>query len=259
MINLATPEIWFVCGSQHLYGPGPLEQVAAHGREIAGALADSPKLPLKTQFKALLTTPDEIAKLCLDANSDPDCAGLILWMHTFSPSKMWVRGLNALQKPFVHLHTQFNRDLPWDAIDMDFMNLNQSAHGDREAGFIHTRMRLARKVVVGHWSDPEVQDRIGAWMRAAHAWADWQGAKFCRFGDNMRQVAVTEGDKVATEMKFGFATNGYGVGDLVAQVNAVSDAAAKALANEYEERYAVAPELRKSGASARIPFVWRAA
>ena len=189
----------------------------------------SPKLPLKTQFKALLTTPDEIARLCLEANSDPDCAGLILWMHTFSPSKMWVRGLNALQKPFVHLHTQFDRDLPWDTIDMDFMNLNQSAHGDREAGFIHTRMRLPRKVVVGHWSDPEVQDRIGAWMRAAHAWDDWQGAKFCRFGDNMRQVAVTEGDKVAAEMKFGFAANAYGVGDLAHEVDAVSDAKVKAL------------------------------
>ena len=161
MINLGAPEIWFVCGSQHLYGPGPLQRVAANAREVAGALAESPKLPLKTVFKALLTTPDEIAKLCMDANSDENCAGLILWMHTFSPSKMWIRGLNALQKPFLHLHTQFNRDLPWDTIDMDFMNLNQSAHGDREAGFIHARMRLARKVVVGHWSDPEVQDRIG--------------------------------------------------------------------------------------------------
>jgi L-arabinose isomerase len=248
MIHLADPEIWLVCGSQHLYGPGPLREVAAHGREIAGALAQSPKLPLKASFKALLTTPDEIAKLCLEANSDANCAGLIVWMHTFSPSKMWVRGLNSLQKPFVHLHTQFNRDLPWDTIDMDFMNLNQSAHGDREAGFIHTRMRLPRKVVVGHWSDPEVQDRIGAWTRAARAWADWQGAKFCRFGDNMRQVAVTEGDKVAAEMKFGFAVNTYGVGDLAEAVNAVSDAKAKALAKEYEERYAVAPELKKSGA-----------
>ena len=244
MIGLATAEVWLVCGSQHLYGPGPLEQVAAHGREIAGAFADSPKLPLRTSFKALLTTPDEIVKLCLDANSDPNCAGLILWMHTFSPSKMWVRGLNALHKPFAHLHTQFNRDLPWDAIDMDFMNLNQSAHGDREAGFMHTRMRLPRKVVVGHWSDPEVQDRVSAWMRAARAWHDWQGARFCRFGDNMRQVAVTEGDKVATEMKFGFATNGYGVGDLAHAVNAVSDAAAKDLVSEYEEGYVVAPELR---------------
>ena len=247
MIDLANPEIWFVCGSQHLYGAGPLQRVAADARDVAGALAELPKLPLKTVFKALLTTPDEIATLCMEANSDPNCAGLILWMHTFSPSKMWVRGLNALQKPFVHLHTQFNRDLPWATIDMDFMNLNQSAHGDREAGFIHARMRLARKVVVGHWSDPEVQDRIGAWMRAARAWADWQGAKFCRFGDNMRQVAVTEGDKVAAEMKFGFATNGYGVGELAAAVNAVSDVDAKALAREYEERYDVVPELRRGG------------
>ena len=152
-------------------------------------------------FKPLLTTPDEIAKLCLEANSDPNCAGLILWMHTFSPSKMWIGGLNALRKPFAHLHTQFNRDLPWDAIDMDFMNLNQAAHGDREAGFIHTRMRLARKVVVGHWEDPEVHERLGAWMRAARAWHDWQGAQVRRFGDNMRQVAVTEGDKVGAEMQ----------------------------------------------------------
>src|SRR5271156_4898059 len=248
MINPATPKIWLVCGSQHLYGAGPLQQVAAHGREIARELADSPKLPLKIEFKALLTTPDEIAKLCLDANSDPNCAGLILWMHTFSPSKMWMRGLNALRKPFLHLHTQFGRDLPWATIDMDFMNLNQSAHGDREAGFIHARMRLPRKVVVGHWSDPEVQDRIGAWMRAARAWHDWQGAKFCRFGDNMRQVAVTEGDKVAAEMKFGFATNGHGVAPPVAAVTAVSDAKVKALAGEYEKLYAVAPELRKAGA-----------
>jgi L-arabinose isomerase len=247
MIDLATPEVWLACGAQHLYGPGPLQEVAAHGREIAGALAEAPKLRLRTRFKALLTTPDEITRLCLEANSDPDCAGLILWMHTFSPSKMWVRGLSALRRPFAHLHTQFNRDLPWDAINMDFMNLNQSAHGDREAGYIHTRMRLPRKVVVGHWSDPEVQDRLGAWMRAARAWHDWQGAKFCRFGDNMRQVAVTEGDKVAAEMKFGFATNGYGVGDLAQAVNAASDAKAKALAEEYEERYAVAPELRKAG------------
>ncbi|MGA9849883.1 MAG: L-arabinose isomerase [Roseiarcus sp.] len=247
MINLATPEIWFVCGSQHLYGPGPLQRVAADARDIAGALADSPRLPLKTVSKPLMTTPDEIAKLCMEANSDENCAGLILWMHTFSPSKMWVRGLNALRKPFLHLHTQFGRDLPWATIDMDFMNLNQSAHGDREAGFIHSRMRLSRKVVVGHWSDPEVQDRIGAWMRAARAWRDWQGAKFCRFGDNMRQVAVTEGDKVAAEMKFGFATNGYGVGELADAVGAVPDGKVKALASEYEERYKVAPELRRGG------------
>ena len=247
MINLASPEIWLVCGSQHLYGAGPLQEVAANAREVAGALGASPKLPLKVVYKALLTTPDEIVRLCQEANADDNCAGLILWMHTFSPSKMWIRGLTVLQKPFVHLHTQFNRDLPWSTIDMDFMNLNQSAHGDREAGFIHTRMRLGRKVVVGHWSDPDVHARIGAWMRAAWAWSDWQGARFCRFGDNMRQVAVTEGDKVAAEMKFGFSTNGYGVGDLVRTVDAVSDAEAKALADEYEETYAVAPALRRGG------------
>ena len=247
MILLANPEIWLVCGSQHLYGPGPLKQVAADAEQIAAGLAKSKKLPLKTVFKALLTTPDEITKLCMEANSDENCAGLILWMHTFSPSKMWIRGLNALQKPFVHLHTQFNLDLPWDTIDMDFMNLNQSAHGDREAGFIHARMRLARKVVVGHWSDPEVHDRIGSWMRASRAWSDWQGAKFCRFGDNMRQVAVTEGDKVAAEMTFGFATNGYGVGELASAVEAVSDADANALAGEYEESYNVIPALRRGG------------
>ena len=247
MIHLANPEIWFVCGSQHLYGPGPLQKVAADARDIAGALDESAKLPLKVVNKALVTTPDEIVRLCLEANADDNCAGLILWMHTFSPSKMWIRGLNALQKPFLHLHTQFNRDLPWSTIDMDFMNLNQSAHGDREAGFIHTRMRLKRKVVVGHWSDPEVHDRMGAWMRAARAWHDWQGARFCRFGDNMRQVAVTEGDKVAAEMTFGFSTNGYGVGELVKSVAAVSDAEATALAAEYEELYDVAPALRRGG------------
>lgn len=245
---LSTPSIWFICGSQHLYGPGPLRQVEANARAIAAALAKSKRLPLRTEFKALLTTPDEITQLMLEANRDPDCAGLVLWMHTFSPSKMWIRGLTALAKPFLHLHTQFNRDLPWNTIDMDFMNLNQAAHGDREAGFIHTRLRLARKVAVGHWSDPEVQDRIGAWMRAARAWHDWQGAKFVRFGDNMRQVAVTEGDKVSAEMKLGFAVNTHGVGDLVAEVNAVKSAEIDALCASYEREYAVAPALRRKGA-----------
>ena len=247
-MKIATPEIWFVCGSQHLYGAGPLREVAAHADEIAGALSRAEALPLKVVAKPLVTTPDEILSLCVAASSDDNCAGLILWMHTFSPSKMWIRGLNALKKPFVHLHTQFNRELPWDAIDMDFMNLNQSAHGDREAGFIHTRMRLARKVVVGHWSDAEVQERLGAWMRAARAWYDWQGAKFCRFGDNMRAVAVTEGDKVSAEMKFGFSVNGYGVGDLVQSIERVKDAEAEELCGEWERLYDVAPELRRDGA-----------
>ena len=247
---LATPEIWFVTGSQHLYGPGPLQQVAANSKKIAGALNATKRLPLRIVFKALLTTPDDIRALCLEANNDANCAGLVLWMHTFSPSKMWIGGLTVLKKPFLHFHTQFNRDLPWSEIDMDFMNLNQAAHGDREAGFLHTRMRLNRKVVVGHWSDPEVQDRLAAWMCAARAWHDMQGAKFARFGDNMRQVAVTEGDKVATEMRFGFATNGYGVGDLVAKISdsGINNRAIDRLCAKYEERYTVATELRKGGA-----------
>lgn len=245
---LASSEIWFVCGSQHLYGPGPLQQVAANARQVAAGLAAAKPLPLKTVFKALLTTPDEITRVMIEANADAKCAGLILWMHTFSPSKMWIRGLTALQKPFLHLHTQFNRDLPWGTIDMDFMNLNQAAHGDREAGFLHTRLRLGRKVVVGHWTDPEVHERIGAWMRAARGWHDWQGARFVRFGDNMRQVAVTEGDKVAAEQKLGFAVNTHGVGDLVAAVHAVKPADLTALCAEYEKAYAVVPALRRGGA-----------
>jgi len=248
MKNLAATEIWFVTGSQHLYGETALKKVAANSQKIVEALNASKRLPLKLVFKPVLTTPDEIRQLCLEANHTPKCAGLVLWMHTFSPSKMWIGGLSSLQKPFVHLHTQFNRDLPWGEIDMDFMNLNQSAHGDREAGFLHTRLRLNRKVGVGHWSDTEVQDRLAAWMRAARAWHDWQGAKFCRFGDNMRQVGVTEGDKVAAEAKLGYAVNGYGVGDLAKSVNDVSDTAITRLCDEYEQRYTVAKELRKGGA-----------
>ncbi|HEY4301895.1 MAG TPA: L-arabinose isomerase, partial [Candidatus Didemnitutus sp.] len=237
----------FVCGSQHLYGPGPLRQVAANARTVAEALAASRRLPLKTVYTDLLTTPDEVTRLCADASADPNCAGLIVWMHTFSPAKMWIRGLTALQKPLLHLHTQFNRDLPWSTIDMDFMNLNQAAHGDREAGFLHTRLRLRRKVVVGHWSDPDVQDRIAAWMRAACAWHDLQGARIIRFGDNMREVSVTEGDKVAAEVRLGFSTNGYGLGDLVARVNAVKTSEVDDLCAVYEKQYRVAPILKRKG------------
>jgi len=245
MKNLAASEIWFITGAQHLYGPGPLKQVAANSRQIVGALNEN--LPLKLVFKPILTTAEEIRNLCLEANANPKCAGLVLWMHTFSPAKMWIGGLGLLKKPFLHLHTQSHRDLPWGEIDMDFMNLNQAAHGDREAGFLHTRMRLNRKVVVGHWSDPEVQDRIGAWMRTARAWHDWQGAKFARFGDNMRNVAVTEGNKVSAEAKFGFSVNGYGIGDLVEHVDAVTEAAVNKLCAEYESVYQVAKPLRKAG------------
>ena len=247
---LSNPKIWFVTGSQNLYGPATLQQVALDSEAIVAGFNAAGRIPLEVVFKPVLKTPDEIRALCLEANHAPDCAGLVLWMHTFSPSKMWIGGLNALRKPFVHLHTQFNRDLPWNTINMDFMNLNQSAHGDREAGFIHTRMRLGRKVVVGHWQDPEVQARLAAWMRAARAWHDLQGAKFARFGDNMRQVAVTEGDKVGAELRFGFAVNGYGMGDLVARISdaGIDDKRVDALCAEYADCYTIAKELRKGGA-----------
>jgi len=248
MHALVSPKIWFVCGSQHLYGPGPLQEVAGNAQAVVDGLVASKRLPLQIELKALLTTADEIARLCIEANASAECAGLIVWMHTFSPSKMWIRGLGLLKQPFLHLHTQFNRDLPWGTIDMDFMNLNQAAHGDREAGFIHTRMRLARKVVVGHWSDPEVHARIAAWLRAAHAWHDWQGARFVRFGDNMRQVAVTDGDKVSAEMRFGFSVNTHGVGDLAEKVDAAKDSDVASLCAEYERAYKVAAPLKKGGA-----------
>jgi L-arabinose isomerase len=245
--NLASPEIWFVTGSQHLYGAEALKQVAANAEALARSLSAAKAIPLKVIFKQIVTRPEEVRARCLEANNDDNCAGLILWMHTFSPSKMWIGGLSSLQKPFLHLHTQFGRDLPWGKIDMDFMNLHQSAHGDREAGFIHTRMRLERKVVVGHHSDPEVHDRLAAWMRAVRAHHDMQGMKIARIGDNMREVAVTDGDKVAAEMRFGYAVNGYGVGDVVARVDAVSTAAVTRLCSEYEDRYKMAKDLRRGG------------
>ncbi|HVT80933.1 MAG TPA: L-arabinose isomerase [Phycisphaerae bacterium] len=246
MQSLAPAEIWFITGSQHLYGDAALKQVAANAQQVVAGL-NGAKLPLNVVFKPIVTTPDEVRQRLLDANHAANCAGVILWMHTFSPSKMWIAGLSSLRKPFLHLHTQFNRDLPWGTIDMDFMNLNQAAHGDREAGFIHTRLRLNRKVVVGHWSDPATQAGIGTWMRAANAWADLQGGKFARFGDNMRFVAVTEGDKVAAEAKLGISVNGFGIGDLVKHVSEASDAAITKLVAEYESKYSVATELRKGG------------
>ena len=244
----AKSEIWFVTGSQHLYGPGPLRQVAANSLAIARGLGAAPAIPLPLVSKPVLTSAEAIRDVCLEANNAPRCAGLVLWMHTFSPARMWIGGLSALRKPFAHLHTQFNRDLPWGEIDMDFMNLNQAAHGDREAGFLHARMRLPRKIVVGHWQDPEVQERLGSWMRVARAWQDLQGAKFARFGDNMRRVAVTEGDKVAAEIRFGFSVDGYGVGDLVSEVRDAAEAGVTRLCAEYADRYTVARDLRRGGA-----------
>ena len=244
---LDTPSIWFVTGSQHLYGPEALKKVAEHSEQISASLGASSHIILPLTLKPVMTTPDEIRTLCRAAENDPTCAGLMLWMHTFSPSKMWIGGLTNFRKPIIHLHTQFHRDLPWDEIDMDFMNLHQSAHGDREAGFLHARLRLPRKVVVGFWEDLDVKKRIGSWMRAARAWHDLQGARFARFGDNMRQVAVTEGDKVAAEIRFGCSVNGYGIGELAALVNEVSDASVDLLCREYEELYAVVPELCEGG------------
>ncbi len=247
MKNLPASEIWYVTGSQHLYGEGPLRQVAANAQKIVDELNATGRLPMPLVFKPILTRPEEIRALCLEANNAPHCAGLVIWCHTFSPSKMWIGGLSLLAKPVLHLHTQLNRDLPWADIDMDFMNLNQAAHGDREHGFIHTRLRLRRKVVVGHWSDEETQDRVTAWMRVTRAWADWQGGRFVRFGDNMRQVAVTDGDKVAAEAKLGYSVNTHGVGDLVAVMNAVEDRAIDALCAEYDDQYTVTDALRKGG------------
>jgi L-arabinose isomerase len=247
MIDLKQLEAWFVTGTQHLYGPKALKEVAANAQEVAAALSSASSIPVRVVFKPVVKTPAEATALCQEANQAGACIGLITWCHTFSPSKMWINGLKWLRKPLLHLHTQHNRDIPWATIDMDFMNLNQAAHGDREHGFIQTRMRLNRKVVVGFWQDASVQAQIGAWTRAAAAWHDWQGAKFCRFGDNMREVAVTEGDKVAAQMQFGYSVNGYGVGDLVKQVSAVGDNAVDRLVQEYEARYTVARELRKGG------------
>jgi L-arabinose isomerase len=248
MIDLNQYEVWFLTGSQHLYGPETLEQVADHSRVIAAALNESAQIPVRVVFKPIVKTPDEIYNVALDANSEKKCIGVIAWMHTFSPAKMWIAGLRTLQKPLLHLHTQFNSELPWGEIDMDFMNLNQAAHGDREFGFIGSRMRIERKVVVGHWQEEEVQASIGAWARAASAWADAQGARFARFGDNMRDVAVTEGDKVNAQLRLGYSVYGYGVGDLVKLVNEASDADVAKLVQLYEDEYNLAPALRDGGA-----------
>ncbi len=248
MTDLKQLEAWFITGSQHLYGEETLRQVAGHSQLIAKALDQSEKIPVKVVYKPVVTTPDEIYRIIREANATPGCIGIITWMHTFSPAKMWIRGLGILQKPLLHLHTQFNRDIPWSDIDMDFMNLNQSAHGDREFGFIVSRMRLKRKVVTGHWQDAAVLDEIGAWSRAACGWQDWQGAKFLRFGDNMRQVAVTEGDKVEAEMRLGYSVNTHGVGDLVKRIGEVSDQEVELLIGEYNDSYTLAPALRKGGA-----------
>lgn len=238
-------EIWFVTGSQHLYGPQVLDQVAANSQEIANGLTGSDKVSAKIVAQPTVKTPEEILEVCQRANNDPNCVGLMLWMHTFSPAKMWISGLKALNKPYMHLHTQFNAELPWADINMDYMNLHQSAHGDREFGYIGTRLRQDRRVVVGHWKQDRVQQEIDDWLRVAMGWAESQTLKVARFGDNMRQVAVTEGDKVAAQIHFGYEVHAFGLGDLAEVVDAVSDDDANALVDEYLKTYDVAEAVLK--------------
>jgi L-arabinose isomerase len=239
--------VWFITGSQHLYGEETLKQVADHSQVIVKSLNASSLIPVEVVFKPTVKTPEEIYQVMMEANAEKNVIGVITWMHTFSPAKMWINGLKILQKPLLHLHTQFNRDIPWNEIDMDFMNLNQSAHGDREFGFIVSRLRRNRKVVVGHWQDEETLKSIDAWTRAAAGWHDWQGAKFVRFGDNMRYVAVTDGDKVEAEYKFGYSVNTHGIGDLVKVINEVGDSSVDKLIQEYEDSYTLSKSLLKGG------------
>ncbi|GGH85916.1 L-arabinose isomerase [Pullulanibacillus pueri] len=247
MLKLRPYEFWFVTGSQHLYGEEALREVEEHSKEMTVGLNEGESLPFKLVFKPVLTTPDAIRKLCLEANSDEKCAGIMTWMHTFSPAKMWIAGLSELRKPLLHLHTQYNRDIPWDEIDMDFMNLNQSAHGDREYGFMVTRMGLSRKVIVGHWQDKTVRERMGHWMHTAVAFNEGKQLKVARFGDNMRHVAVTEGDKVEAQMKFGWSVDYYGIGDLVQDIEAVTDQEVNALYEAYRELYDLPMEASQEG------------
>jgi L-arabinose isomerase len=233
-------EIWFVAGSQHLYGADALSKVASNAAAVANSLNGQPSIPCAIIAKPVMTTAEEIRALCREANNSPNCLGLIFWMHTFSPSKMWIAGLSSLTKPFLHLHTQYHRQLPWASIDMDFMNLHQAAHGDREFGFITARLGLPRKVVAGFWEDTETLNEIAGWVRAAAGWRESQSLKVARFGDNMRDVAVTEGDKVEAQVRLGYSVDGFGVGDLVARMQQFSDAAVDKLVQEYRSSYRIA-------------------
>lgn len=243
MQNISEKSLWFLTGSQHLYGKEILEKVTSNASEIAGALGESIRREVKLVIKPVLTTSDDILARCQEANNDRSCIGIICWMHTFSPAQMWIRGLTLLAKPFVHLHTQHNRDIPWDTIDMDFMNLNQSAHGDREFGFLCSRMSLDRHIITGHWKDPSVAADLGEWVRAALGRDESLSLNIARFGDNMRDVAVTEGDKVEARMKLGWSVSGYGVGELASAINSVSQSHARSLADEYRDLYRMADGL----------------
>jgi len=248
MIDPTRYELWLVAGSQDLYGDATLQLVAENSQRIADALNASGEIILDIRTKPVVTTSDAISTLIREANADPRCAGLVLWMHTFSPARMWITGLEELRKPYLHLHTQFERDLPWATIDMDYMNAHQSAHGDREFGYLAARLRSRRKIVAGHWSEPAVAGRIDTWARAALAVTDASGGKIARLGDNMRHVAVTEGDKVEFQRRFGYQVNGYGIGDLVARISDISAGEVHALCREYDDTYTMAGELQPDGA-----------
>lgn len=245
--SLSSLELWLITGSQHLYGPEVLEEVRAHAEHLAVSLNQSDEIPVNILFKQVLTTPSEVSQTLKEANTSEKCIGLIAWMHTFSPAKMWIHGLKQLQKPLFHLHTQFHRDIPWSEIDMDYMNMHQSAHGGREFGFIQSRMRMSRKVVVGHWQDADVQAQLGIWSRAALGWHELQQVRVARLGDNMREVAVTEGNKVSAQLQLGFSVNGYGMGDLVQHLDQVSAQAIEELVAEYESSYQLMPALQANG------------
>ncbi len=242
-------EVWFVVGSQHLYGPKTLQQVADNARVVVDGLNATGNFPIKLVLKPTVKTPDEILALCREANHTENCIGLITWLHTFSPAKMWIGGLSVLEKPYLQFHTQFNAQVPWDTMDMDFMNLNQTAHGGREFGFIGARMRQQYTVVVGHWQDVGAHRKIDRWIRVAAAVYDSRRLKVARFGDNMREVAVTEGNKVSAQIKFGYSVNGYAMGDLVKSVDAVSEADIAKLVEEYEAGASVQQLADSSGYS----------
>lgn len=240
-------EIWFLTGTQNLYGDNTLQQVTSQSEEVSRILAKSIDVPVEIVWKPILKTSNEVRTIMQDASTSDKCIGVIVWMHTFSPAKMWISGLHALTKPLLHFHTQFNSQLPWSTLDMDFMNLNQAAHGDREHGHIQARMNRGRKIVVGHVSDHRVQSRISNWIRAAIGWHTSQNLRLARFGDNMRFVAVTDGDKTGAQIKLGFSVEAYGVNTLVDEVSQVSESEIDALIPEYLECYEVAPELRPGG------------
>ncbi|KFD09606.1 L-arabinose isomerase, partial [Rahnella aquatilis CIP 78.65 = ATCC 33071] len=240
-------EVWFAIGSQHLYGPQALRQVKENAEKVVNSLNSEAGLPIKLVLKPLVTTPDEITALCREANYDNACVGIITWLHTFSPAKMWIAGLSILHKPLMQFHTQFNAEIPWETMDMDFMNLNQTAHGGREFGFIGARMRQQHSVVAGHWQDGESHRRIAQWMRVAAAKNESQHLKVARFGDNMREVAVTEGDKVAAQIQFGYSISAYGIGDLVSVINEVSKGDIDTLVEEYEATYRLTDAVKLNG------------